>query len=116
MITPHGFCGGVERAVRMAHGLLGQVDGTVYGLHEIVHNESVVGDLESKGMVFVESVAEIPKGATVLVSAHGTSPATFAEAERRGLTVVDATCPFVSAGHARIREKESRDTPFRKVR
>ena len=104
VIAPHGFCGGVDRAVRMAHELLDRVKGTVYGLHEIVHNESVVEGLVSKGMVFVESVAEVPEGATVLVSAHGTSPAVFEEAKRRGLTVVDATCPFVLAGHAKIRE------------
>lgn len=104
VIAPHGFCGGVERAVRMAHELLDRVKGSVYGLHEIVHNESVVGELVAKGMVFVESVAEVPEGAIVLVSAHGTSPATFEEAKRRGLTVVDATCPFVLAGHAKIRE------------
>ena len=104
VITPHGFCGGVDRAVRMAHELLDRVKGTVYGLHEIVHNESVVGGLVSKGMVFVESVADVPEGAAILVSAHGTSPATFEEAKRRGLTVVDATCPFVLAGHAKIRD------------
>ena len=94
----------MERAIRMAHDVLGRVGGTVYGLHEIVHNEAVVGALSSKGMVFVDSVAEIPDGATVLVSAHGTSPATYDEAERRRLNVVDATCPFVAAGHAKIRE------------
>ena len=104
VITPHGFCGGVERAVRMAHELLDREEGAVCGLHEIVHNESVVGGLVSKGMVFVESVADVPDGTTVLVSAHGTSPATFEEAKRRGLTVVDATCPFVLVGHAKIRE------------
>ena len=104
MIAPHGFCGGVERAVRIAHGLLDKAGGTVYGLHEIVHNETVVGELVSKGMVFVESLDDVPHGATVLVSAHGTSPATFEKAERLGVTVVDATCPFVLAGHAKIRE------------
>lgn len=104
VIYPHGFCGGVERAVRMAHELLDRVGGKVYGLHEIVHNESVVDELVSKGMVFVESVADVPDGAIVLVSAHGTSPATFEEARKKGVTVVDATCPFVSAGHAKIRE------------
>lgn len=88
----------------MAHEVLGRTGGTVYGLHEIVHNETVVGALSSKGMVFADSVAEIPDGATVLVSAHGTSPATYAEAERRRLDLVDATCPFVAAGHAKIRE------------
>ena len=104
VIVPHGFCGGVERAVRMAHELLDKSKSAVYGLHEIVHNERVAEGLVSKGMVFVESLTDVPDGAAVLVSAHGTSPATFKEAKRRGLTVVDATCPFVSAGHAKIRE------------
>ena len=104
VISPHGFCGGVERAIKMAHELLDRTGGTVYGLHEIVHNETVVNGLTSKGMVFVESVSDVPEGATVLVSAHGTSPATFVQALERGLNVVDATCPFVSAGHARIRD------------
>lgn len=103
-IFPHGFCGGVERAIRMAHEVLDRTGGTVYGLHEIVHNEAVVDMLVSKGMVFVDSVAEIPDGATVLVSAHGTSPATYTEAQKRKLNVVDATCPFVAVGHAKIRE------------
>ncbi len=88
----------------MAHEVLDRIGGIVYGLHEIVHNEAVVDGLVSKGMVFVDSVAEIPNGATVLVSAHGTSPATYAEAQRRKLNVVDGTCPFVSMGHAKIRE------------
>lgn len=104
VIVPHGFCGGVERAVRIAHGLLDGADGNVYGLHEIVHNENVVEELTSKGMVFVDSVSDVPDGATMLVSAHGTSPATFEEARKRAIKVVDATCPFVVKGHERIRE------------
>jgi 4-hydroxy-3-methylbut-2-enyl diphosphate reductase len=104
VINPHGFCGGVERAIRMANDLLDRAEGAVYGLHEIVHNEVVVRGLTSKGMVFVESVSEVPEGATMLVSAHGTSPATFEEAEKRGIRVVDATCPFVAVGHGKIRE------------
>ena len=105
VIEPHGFCGGVKRSISMANGLAGRKRGTtVYGLHEIVHNEDVVRDLTAKGMVFVDSVSEVPDGATMLVSAHGTSPAAFEEAEKRGIEVVDATCPFVAAGHAKIRE------------
>ena len=107
VITPHGFCGGVERAIKMAHELLDGADGKVYGLHEIVHNETVVNELESRGMVFVDSVSDVPGGATMLVSAHGTAPSTFAEAGRRGLKVVDATCPFVLKGHEMIRDNFS---------
>ena len=97
VIEPHGFCGGVERAIRMANALADRMKEKVYGLHEIVHNEDVVRELTAKGMMFVD-------GAMMLVSAHGTSPVTFEEAERRGIEVVDATCPFVAAGHAKIRE------------
>lgn len=104
VITPHGFCGGVERAIRMAHELLDTAHSRVYGLHEIVHNETVVRELISKGMEFVDSVSDVPDGAIMLVSAHGTSPATFEEAKKRGIEVVDATCPFVIKGHERIRE------------
>ena len=104
VITPHGFCAGVERAIRMAHELLDGTDGKVYGLHEIVHNENVVQELVSKGMVFADSVSDVPDGATMLVSAHGTSPATFEAAKKCGIKVVDATCPFVIKGHERIRE------------
>lgn len=104
VISPHGFCGGVKRAVEMAYGILSREKGNVYCLHEIVHNENVVRDLMSEGMVFVESVSEVPEGAVVLVSAHGASSGTFGEARERRLKVVDATCPFVSAGHAKIRD------------
>ena len=68
VIYPHGFCGGVGRAVRMAHELLDRVGGKVYGLHEIVHNESVVDELVSKGMVFVASVADVPTGRLFLLA------------------------------------------------
>ena len=103
-ITPHGFCKGVQRAIMLAHDLLNRTGAKVYGLHEIVHNEEVVSKLKAKGMVFVDSVSEVPEGAVMLVSAHGTTPATFETAKERGLDIVDATCPFVLAGHAKIRE------------
>ena len=97
-LEPHGFCAGVTNALRKAQTLLHPKE-TVYCLHELVHNELVVADLRAKGMVFVESLAEVPEGATVLFSAHGVSPAVRAEAEARHLKVVDATCPFVARVH-----------------
>ena len=97
-LEPHGFCAGVTNALRKAQTLLHPKE-TVYCLHELVHNELVVADLRAKGMVFVESLAEVPEGATVLFSAHGVSPAVRAEAEARHLMVVDATCPFVARVH-----------------
>ena len=103
VIEPHGFCAGVERALRLAHTTLSDSPPPVCCLHEIVHNETVVQELAAKGMRFVESVEEVPTGAVMLISAHGTSPANRAAAERRRVKIVDATCPFVAAAHATIR-------------
>ena len=92
----------------MAHAALSYADEAaaqgIYCLHGIVHNETVAQGLAVKGMRFVESVEEVPEGAIMLISAHGTSPANRAVAESRGVRVVDATCPFVAAAHAKIRE------------
>ena len=103
VIEPHGFCAGVERALKMAQEALSDGGQTIYGLHEIVHNELVVQDLVARGMRFVESVEEVPAGAIMLISAHGTSSANRAMAERRQVKIIDATCPFVAAAHAAIR-------------
>jgi 4-hydroxy-3-methylbut-2-enyl diphosphate reductase len=97
-IFPRGFCAGVERALKIAEGALKSGE-TVYCIHEIVHNETVVRSLENKGMRFVETVDEVPIGAKVLFSAHGTSPAVRKLAEERNLRTVDATCPFVAKVH-----------------
>ena len=105
VIEPHGFCAGVTAALRKAQSLLSPSapctphPAPVYCLHELVHNELVVNDLKRLGMVFVESLNEVPEGATVLFSAHGVSPAVRAQAEERKLMVVDATCPFVEKVH-----------------
>ena len=105
VIEPHGFCAGVTNALRKAQSLLSPSapctlhPAPVYCLHELVHNELVVNDLKRLGMVFVESLNEVPEGATVLFSAHGVSPAVRAQAEERKLMVVDATCPFVEKVH-----------------
>lgn len=104
VIEPHGFCAGVERALKMAEAALSDNPPPVYCLHEIVHNESVVQELASKGMRFVETVEEVPEAATVLISAHGTSPMIRTKAAERRLHVIDATCPFVAAAHAKIQE------------
>mgnify|MGYP000006437652 FL=1 len=88
-----GFCHGVKAAVDKALSLTGNA----YCLGEIVHNESVVKALAEKGIVTVHSVSEVPDGATMLIRAHGEPPETYAEAKRRNITVVDATCPSVKA-------------------
>lgn len=102
-VEPHGFCAGVTAALRKAVALLNtqrhSSRPTVYCLHELVHNEIVVAGLKGRGMVFVESLDEVPEGATVLFSAHGVSPAVRADAAARKLKVVDATCPFVEKVH-----------------
>jgi len=103
LVSPHGFCAGVERAVEVAETLLRVYPKPVYCLREIVHNTQIIGDLAARGMVFVDAVADIPEGATALFSAHGVSPAVRAAAEARGLTVIDATCPFVTKVHTEVK-------------
>ena len=114
VLSPHGFCGGVARAIKMAQEALaargreGNGAATVYCLHEIVHSEQVVQDLTAKGMCFVESVEEVPKGAVLLISAHGAPPAVSDAAAARGLQVIDATCPFVTENHQTIRANHAK--------
>ena len=112
VLQPHGFCMGVKAAVEKASRTLALSAGRpVYCLHELVHNEQVVADLKARGMAFVESLDEVPDGATVLFSAHGVVPAVRAEARRRGLAVVDATCPFVERAHRAARAFAARGVP-----
>ncbi len=101
ILEPHGFCAGVTGALQRAWALVEtRADAApLYCLHELVHNERVVAELSARGFIFVESLDDIPAGATVLFSAHGVSPAVRAAALARGLTVVDATCPFVARVH-----------------
>lgn len=104
VVSPHGFCSGVARAVATAEEVLTRFRGEpAYCLHEIVHNRQVVERLTARGLTFVRSVGEVPEGARLLFSAHGVAPAVRAEAEGRRLRVVDATCPFVSKVHAEVR-------------
>ncbi len=104
LITPHGFCAGVERAVELAEGMLRNYPLPIYCLKQIVHNRQIIDDLTAKGMVFVSDIREIPKGGTVLFSAHGIPPATREEAKAMSLRVVDATCPFVSKVHHEVKQ------------
>ena len=103
---------GVRAAVEKASRTLSLSSGkAVYCLHVLVHNEQVVADLKARGMRFVESLDDVPDGATVLFSAHGVAPAVRDEAQRRGLAVVDATCPFVGRAHRAVREFAARGVP-----
>ena len=103
---------GVRAAVEKASRTLSLSSGkAVCCLHELVHNEQVVADLKARGMRFVESLDDVPDGATVLFSAHGVAPAVRDEARRRGLAVVDATCPFVDRAHRAVRAFAARGVP-----
>jgi 4-hydroxy-3-methylbut-2-en-1-yl diphosphate reductase len=100
---PRSFCAGVERAIEIVEKLLQQQGAPVYVRKQIVHNTHVVADLERRGAVFVDELDEVPDGACVVFSAHGVSPAVRADAGRRGLATVDATCPLVSKVHVEAR-------------
>ena len=100
---PRSFCAGVDRAIEIVERALERQGAPVYVRKQIVHNTRVVGDLESRGAVFVDELDQVPDGATVVFSAHGVSPMVRAEAAGRGLAVIDATCPLVSKVHAEAR-------------
>ena len=97
--VPRGFCAGVVRAIDIVELALQKYPHPVYVKHQIVHNPYVVSSLEKKGARTVEDVDEIPEGATVVFSAHGSPPEDFQKAEERGLRVIDATCPLVTKVH-----------------
>ena len=103
VVHPHGFCAGVARALAAAEAALARFPRPIYGLHELVHNEHVVADLEARGVRFVATVEEAPPGATLLFSAHGVAPAVRLAAAARRLRVVDATCPYVAKVHDEVR-------------
>lgn len=102
LANPRGFCAGVDRAIEIVERALALYGPPIYVRHEVVHNKFVVDGLRDKGAVFVEELHEVPDGATVIFSAHGVSAAVEAEAERRGLTVFDATCPLVTKVHMEV--------------
>ena len=99
LAAPRGFCAGVDRAIQIVERALERYGAPVYVRHEIVHNRHVVESLEKKGAVFVEELDEIPGQFPVVFSAHGVPKAIPAEAERRELMYLDATCPLVSKVH-----------------
>ncbi|HET9691761.1 MAG TPA: 4-hydroxy-3-methylbut-2-enyl diphosphate reductase [Acidimicrobiales bacterium] len=105
---PRSWCAGVERAVATVERALDRFGAPVYVRRQIVHNTHVVADLEARGAVFVRELAEVPDGATVVLSAHGVAPAVRVEAADRQLRVVDATCPLVAKVHTEIRRFDAR--------
>lgn len=96
---PRGFCAGVDRAIQIVERALEKYGAPVYVRHEIVHNKFVVDGLKAKGAIFVEELDKVPDDAPVIFSAHGVPKRVPAEASRRGLTFLDATCPLVSKVH-----------------
>ena len=102
LAQPRGFCAGVDRAIEIVERALEIHGAPIYVRHEIVHNDHVVGELRSKGAVFVDELDQIPDGATVVFSAHGVSRAVRDAALDRGLRVFDATCPLVTKVHIEV--------------
>jgi 4-hydroxy-3-methylbut-2-en-1-yl diphosphate reductase len=102
LAEPRGFCAGVDRAIEIVERALAKFGAPIYVRHEIVHNTYVVNDLKAKGAVFIEDLAEVPAGATLVFSAHGVSQAVRREAQARGFTVFDATCPLVTKVHVEV--------------
>jgi 4-hydroxy-3-methylbut-2-enyl diphosphate reductase len=102
LAEPRGFCAGVDRAIDIVEHALAKFGAPIYVRHEIVHNTFVVNDLKAKGAIFIEDLAEVPPGATLVFSAHGVSKAVQAEAAARGFHVFDATCPLVTKVHIEV--------------
>jgi len=102
-IRPRGFCAGVERAIDIVEEALDLFPAPIYVRKEIVHNRAVVEGFRRRGVVFVESLDEVPENSAVVFSAHGVSPAVYDKARHRGLRVIDATCPLVTKVHLEVR-------------
>jgi 4-hydroxy-3-methylbut-2-enyl diphosphate reductase len=102
LAEPRGFCAGVDRAIEIVERAIRRFGAPIYVRHEIVHNTYVVNDLKAKGAIFIEDLAEVPPGATLVFSAHGVSQAVRREAAERGFQVFDATCPLVTKVHVEV--------------
>jgi 4-hydroxy-3-methylbut-2-enyl diphosphate reductase len=102
LANPRGFCAGVERAIAIVERALEKFGAPIYVRHEVVHNRFVVDGLKAKGAIFIEDLAEVPAGSTLIFSAHGVSKAVREEAVRRGFRVFDATCPLVTKVHLEV--------------
>jgi 4-hydroxy-3-methylbut-2-enyl diphosphate reductase len=104
LAAPRGYCAGVDRAVQTVERALELYGAPIYVRKEIVHNKHVVEELRDRGAVFVDSEEEVPEGAIVVFSAHGVAPSVIANAGRRGLQTIDATCPLVTKVHVEAKK------------
>lgn len=102
LANPRGFCAGVDRAIAIVERALEKFGAPIYVRHEVVHNTYVVNDLKGKGAIFVEDLIDVPRGSTLIFSAHGVSQAVRQEADALGLHVYDATCPLVTKVHVEV--------------
>jgi len=102
LAEPRGFCAGVDRAIEIVEKALAKFGPPIYVRHEIVHNTFVVDALKKKGAVFVEDLNDVPPGATLIFSAHGVSRSVQQEAQARGFSIFDATCPLVTKVHVEV--------------
>ena len=102
LANPRGFCAGVERAIAIVERALAQFGAPIYVRHEVVHNKFVVEGLRGRGAIFIESLDEVPSGATLIFSAHGVPKSVREDAAARGLRVFDATCPLVTKVHVEV--------------
>ena len=108
LANPRGFCAGVDRAIEIVELALKTYGPPVYVRHEIVHNRHVVESLRAKGAVFVEELDEVPDSVPVIFSAHGVAKSVWEGAQKRGLKVIDATCPLVIKVHHEVNRDHSR--------
>lgn len=102
LANPRGFCAGVDRAINIVERALEEFGAPIYVRHEVVHNKFVVDNLRAKGVIFIEELADVPAGATLIYSAHGVSRAVQDEALARGFRIFDATCPLVTKVHKEV--------------
>ena len=102
LANPRGFCAGVDRAIEIVERALALHGAPIYVRHEVVHNKFVVDNLRRKGAIFIEDLADVPPGSFLVFSAHGVSQAVRKEAEARGFTIFDATCPLVTKVHVEV--------------
>ena len=108
LAEPRGFCAGVEKAVKALAWMVRVFDPPVYCYHEIVHNRIVVDRFREQGVVFVDDVGEVPPGAPVMLSAHGSAPEVVAAARAHGGVVIDAVCPLVTKVHHELKVRSSK--------